>query len=154
SPHEERAYLTWMSVRPPDERKAMQEYSAAVRALFLCLEELRAKKCEPSAPEVQSLITRWNALAVQYGLREHMAALIEWNPVVAQKWLRVGERALSLSVATAPDDGLWAYFGAAQAASPWYQALKQTADEAAKLAQSRADPSSASAVALATRLTA
>lgn len=154
SPHEERAYLTWMSERPAEESKALQEYSAEVRGVFRSLEELRARKCEPSAPEAQSLIAQWNAQAVRHGLREHMAALIEWDPVVAQKWLRVGERALSLSVATAPDDGLWAYFGAAQAASPWYQALKQTADEAAKLVESRTDPSSAPAVALAGRLTA
>jgi hypothetical protein len=60
--------------------------------------------------------TEWNALAIRYGLRQFMATLIEWNPAIAQKWLQVGERALSLSVAsqeTAPDDGLWAYFGAA-----------------------------------------
>lgn len=154
SPQEERAYLTWMSARPADEIKAMQEYGVTVRALFLALQELRAKECEPSAPEAQALITEWNALAVRYGLREYMAALNEWNPVVAQKWLRVGERALSFSVATAPDEGLWAYFGAAQAASPWHQALKQTADEAAKLSQSRTEPSSAPAMALASRLAA
>jgi hypothetical protein len=52
----------------------------------------------------------------------------------------------------APDDGLWAYFGAAQQASPWHQALGQTADEAAKLVDSKVDPSSAPAMALADRL--
>jgi hypothetical protein len=84
-----------------------------------------------------------------------MATLIEWNPAVAQKWLQVGERALSISIASqeaAPDDGLWAYFGAAQEASPWHQALRQTADEATKLVESKVDPSSALAMALANRL--
>lgn len=81
-----------------------------------------------------------------------MATLIEWNPVVAQKWLQVGERALSRSIASAPDDGLWDYFGAVQAASPWHQALRQIADEAAKLAEGTVDPSSAPAMALANRL--
>lgn len=155
TPHEERAFMTWVATRPPDETKAMREYGAAVRVVFRSLQDLREKKVEPAAPEAQSLITEWNALAVRYGLRQFMATLIEWNPAVAQKWLQVGERALSLSMASqqaAPDEGLWAYFGAAQEASPWHQALRQTADEAAKLVESKVDPSSAPAVALANRL--
>jgi hypothetical protein len=144
-----------MAARPPDEIKAMQEYSAAVRALFRSLQDLRDKKYEPSAPEAQSLITEWNTLAVRYGLRQFIATLMEWNPAVAQKWLQVGERALSLSIAspgTATDEGLWAYFAAAQAASPWHRALTQTAEEAAKLVDSKVDPSAAPATALAKRL--
>jgi hypothetical protein len=68
----------------------------------------------------------------------------------------VGERALSRSMASqqaAPDEGLWAYFGAAQEASPWHQALRQIADEAVKLAESRVDASSGPAMALANQLT-
>ena len=68
----------------------------------------------------------------------------------------MGERALSRSITSqqaAPDDGLWAYFGAAQEASPWHQALKQIADAAAKLAESRVDVSSTPTTALANRLT-
>jgi hypothetical protein len=52
----------------------------------------------------------------------------------------------------APDGGLWAYFSAAQEASPWHQALEQAAADASKLVESRADPSSAPAMALANRL--
>lgn len=152
SPEEERAYMTWMAARPPDELKALREYSAAVRGIFRSLQDLRENGCEPADPEAQSLMAEWNALAVRYGLRQHMATLLEWNPVVAQKWLQVGERSLSLSIAAAADDGLWAYFGAAQAATPWHQALKKAADEAAMLAEGRTDPSSAPAGALADRL--
>jgi DNA-binding transcriptional MerR regulator len=155
TPNEERAYMTWMAARPPDEIKAMQEYGAAVRVVFRSLQDLREKKCEPAAPEAQSLITEWNTLAVRYGLRQFMATLIEWNPAVAQKWLHVGESALSLSITSheaEPEDGLWAYFSAAQEASPWHQALRQAADEAAKLVESKVDPSSAPAIALANHL--
>jgi DNA-binding transcriptional MerR regulator len=155
TPHEERAYMTWLAKRPPDETKAMQEYGAAVRVVFRSLQDLREKKVEPAAPEAQSLLTEWNALAVRYGLRQFMATLIEWNPVVAQKWLQVGERTLSLTIApqqAAPNDGLWAYFGAVQEASPWHQALRQTVDEAAKLVESKEDPSSPPAITLANRL--
>jgi hypothetical protein len=84
-----------------------------------------------------------------------MTTLLEWNPPVGQKWLQVSERALSRSMASqqaAPDGGLWAYFGAAQEASPWHQALEQAAADASKLVESRADPSSAPAMALANRL--
>lgn len=152
SPEEERAYMTWMAARPPDEIRAMQEYGAAVRILFRSLQELRERKCEPAAAQAQSWLAEWNALAVRHGLRRHLATLIEWNPEVAQKWLQVGERTLSRSIASGPDDGLWAYFGAVQAASPWHQALRQAADEAAKLAEDKMDPASVSAIALATRL--
>lgn len=155
TPEEERAYLTWMATRPPDEIKAMQEYGAAVRVLFRSLQELREKKCEPTAPETQSVIIDWNALAIRCGLRQFMATLIEWNPAVAQKFLQVGERALSRSMASqeaAPDDGLWAYFGAAQEASPWHQSLRQITEEAAKLVESKVDPSSAPAMVLANRV--
>jgi DNA-binding transcriptional MerR regulator len=155
TPHEERAYMTWVAARSPDEIKAIQEYGAAVRVLFRSLQDLREKKCEPAAPEAQLLITEWNALAVRFGLRQFMATMIEWNPVVAQKWLQVGERAMSRSMASqaaGPDDGLWAYFGAAQEASPWHQALGQNADEAAKLVHSKVDPSSAPAMVVANRL--
>jgi DNA-binding transcriptional MerR regulator len=156
TPDEERAYMTWMAARPAGEVKAMQEYGAAVRVLFRSLQDLRERKVDPADPEVQALIVQWNQLALRYGLRKFMTTLLEWNPAVAQKWLQVGERALSRSMASqqaAPDDGLWAYFGAAQEASPWNQALRQIADEAAKLAEGRVDASSAPAMALANRLT-
>ena len=144
--------MTWVATRPPDEIKSIQEYGAAVRVLFRSFQNLREKKVAPAAPETQALITEWNTLAVRYGLRQFMATLLEWNPVVAQKWMQVGERTLSLSIASqqaGPDDGLWAYFGAAQEASPWHQTLTQTADEAAKLVENKVDPSSAPAMSLA-----
>src|SRR5579863_2644529 len=56
SADEERAYMTWMAARPPDEIKAMQEYGAAVRVLFRSLQDLREKAHQPVSPEVQSLI--------------------------------------------------------------------------------------------------
>ena len=156
TPQEERAYMTWAAARPPHELKAMQEYGAEVRALFRSLQELREKKVEPSAPEAQVLINEWNALAVRFGLRQFMTTLIEWNAPVGQKWLQVGERALSISMASqqaAPDEGLWAYFGAAQEASPWHQALRQTVDEASNLVEHKVAPSAAPAAALANQLT-
>jgi DNA-binding transcriptional MerR regulator len=155
SPQEERAYMTWMAARTPDEIKAIQDYGAAIRVLFRSLQDLRERRVEPTAPEAQALITEWNTLLVRYGLRQFLTMLLEWNPVVAQKWLQVGERALSLSMASqeaAPDDGLWAYFGAALQASPWHRSLGQTADEATKLVNGKVDPSSAPALALADRL--
>jgi DNA-binding transcriptional MerR regulator len=155
TPQEERAYMTWITARPPREIKAMQEYGAAMRTLFRSLQDLREKRIEPASPDVQALITEWNSLAVRYGLRKFMTTLIEWNPAVAQKWLQVGERVASLSTASqqvAPDEGLWAYFGAAQEASPWHQALRKTADEAAKALENTDAPSSATALALADKL--
>jgi len=156
TPQEERAYMSWMAARPPDEIKAMQEYRTAVQAVFRSLQDLREQKVEPTAPEAQALIIEWNTLAVRYELRQFMATLLEWNPTVAQKWLQVGERALSLSTGaqnTASNDGLWGYFSAAQEASPWHKALTQITDEAAKLVERKVHASSAPAAALAKRLT-
>lgn len=155
TPDEERAYTTWMAARRPEEVKAMQEYGAAVHAVFRSLQDLREEKVDPAAPKAQALVTEWNALAVRYGLRDFMTTLLEWNPAVGQKWLQVGERALSRSMVSgeAPrDDGLWSYFGAVQEASPWHRALRETADEASKLVESGREPSSAPAIALADRL--
>jgi MerR family transcriptional regulator, thiopeptide resistance regulator len=155
TPHEERAYMTWVAARPPDEIKAMQEYGAAVRVLFRSLQDIRDEEIKPAAPEAQAIITEWNVLAVRYGLRQFMTTLLEWNPAVAQKWLQVGERALSLSMTSqkaAQGDGLWAYFSAAQEASSWHQALTQTAEEATRLVASKEGPSSPPAMALANRL--
>jgi DNA-binding transcriptional MerR regulator len=156
TPDEERAYMTWMAARPAEEVKAMQEYGAAVRELFRSLQDLREGQVDPANPETQALIVQWNQLAVRYGLRKFMTTLLEWNPAVAQKWLQVGERALSRSITSqraAPDEGLWAYFGAAQEASLSHQALRQIADDAAKLAESKVDASSAPAIALVNQLT-
>ena len=156
TPDEQRAYMTWMAARPLEEIKAMQEYGAGVRVLFRSLQDLRERKVEPADPETQALIAQWNQLALRFGLRKFLTALLEWNPAVAQKWLQVGERALSRSMAAqqaTPDEGLWAYFGAAQEAAPWHQALTQIVDEAAKLAESRVEASSALAKALTNRLT-
>lgn len=149
TPGEERAYMTWMAGRPVEEVKAMQAYGAAMRVLFRSLQELRDNKVEPSAPRAQALVSEWNALAVRHGLRQRMAALLEWNPDLGRKWLRVGETVLSRSIAG--DDGLWAYFKAAQEASPWYAATEQIIAEAETFVSDAVAPSSASAVALAQR---
>jgi hypothetical protein len=50
----ERAYMTWMAARSPDEIKAMQECGVAMRALFRSLQDLREKRIEPAAPEAQA----------------------------------------------------------------------------------------------------
>lgn len=155
TPDEERAYMNWLAGRPPHEVKAMQEYGLAVRVVFRSLQQLRENKVEPAAAEAQMLITEWNTLAVRYGLRQFMTALLEWNPELGQKWLQLGERLLSRRLApqqAMPDDGLWTYFAAAQAASPWHLAIEQTVEEAAQLAEGIMDKSSAPAAALANRI--
>ena len=156
TPDEERAYMTWMAARPAEEVKGMQEYGAAVCVLFRSLQDLRQRQVDPADPEVQTLIVEWNQLAVRHGLRKFMTTLLEWNPTVAQKWMQVGERAMARSMApqqTTPDEGLWDYFGKAQEASSWHQSLRQVVDDATKLVESKVHASSASAMALAGRVT-
>jgi len=155
TPEEERAVMTWIAARPPDEMDAIRQASPQVRALLRSLEELRGKKVDPAAPEAQALIARENELAVRYGLRNHTAMLLEWNTPLALKWLRVGGRAVSRfmsSQSAAPDEGVTAYLHAAQVASPWYRALEPIVDEAAVLVDENAQPSSAPAQVLVGRL--
>ncbi len=155
TPQEERAYMSWVAARAPAEIKAMQDYGAAVPPLFRALQVLRESQVDPAAAEAQALITEWNALAVRCGLRAFMAALLGWNPAIAQKWLQVGERAMSLRMApqrAAADVGLWAYFGAAQEAAPWHRALREITNDAAELAEGSIGPDSAPALALAKRV--
>jgi hypothetical protein len=156
TPDEERAYMTWVAARPADEVKAMQEYGAAVRVLFRSLQDLRERKADPASSAVQALIVQWNQLAVRHELRKFMTTLLEWNPTVAQKWMQVGEIAMSRSMApqqTTADEGLWDYFGKAQEASSWHQSLRHVVEDATKLVESRVEASSPPAIALSGRLT-
>jgi hypothetical protein len=121
TPEEERAVMTWMAARPPDEMNAIRQASPQVSALLRSLEDLREKEVDPAAPEAQALIARENELAVRYGLRNHTAMLLEWNTPLALRWLRVGGRAVSRFMSSqsgAPDEGLTAYLHAARVASP------------------------------------
>jgi len=155
TPEEERAVMTWMAARPPDEMNAIRQASPQVHALLRSLQDLREKEVDPAAPEAQALIARENELAVRYGLRNHTATLLEWNTPLALKWLRVGGRAVSRfmsSQSVAPDEGLTAYLHAALVASPWYRALEPIVDEAAVLVDEKAQPSAAPAQALVGRL--
>ena len=156
SPDEERAAMNWIAARPAERRKAVQEeYAPAIRELFRSLRDLQEKAVDPAAPEVQALIVQSNELAVRYGTRNVRAEMFEWNPSVARRLAEVSDRASSRFMSDklgVPDDGLQAYYRAALAASPWYQALMPITDEAAELAAKNAAPSSAPAQALAHRL--
>ncbi len=86
--------------------------------------------------QAQAPLTEWNALAVRHGVRQFMATTLEWNPAAAQKWLQVGERAISLSTASQQnpqDDALEGYFGRGAGSPPWHRALTRIADGAVSL---------------------
>src|SRR3954464_2367392 len=50
TPEEERAVMTWIAARPPDEMNAIRQASPRVRALLRALEDLREKEADPAAP--------------------------------------------------------------------------------------------------------
>jgi MerR family transcriptional regulator, thiopeptide resistance regulator len=155
TPEEERAYMTWWAARPPNEAMAMRDYGAAMRILFRELQSFMEKKVDPAATGVQTLVDQWNEIALRYGLRSTMVALLEWNTSIARKWLDVGEHSLSQGVSSGkvvPNGGLWGYFRAAVEASGWHQGLMRIVDEAATLVDKTTGPSSAPAKALARRL--
>ncbi len=155
TPEEERALATWMAGRPSDEVKLMQGAAAAVREVHRGVHELMEKKVDPSVPEVQALIVSLNDLSVRYGLRSFAANLFEWNEALARKWTLMGERAAAriISPRSDPSDGqLMDYMRAAHAASPWKRALGPIVDEAAALADEKAQPSATAAQTLAASL--
>ena len=157
SPDEERAAMNWVAARPREELKAtIQEFHAPSRAVLRSLQDLREKKVDPAAPEVQALIDEWNQIVVRSQVRNRRAAMLEWNPSIALRWAEISDRALLRTISSeqeaTPDQGLWAYFRAAQAAAPWHQALTHVTEEAAKLMDGKVEPASAPAQALAKRL--
>jgi DNA-binding transcriptional MerR regulator len=156
TPEEERAVMTWVAARPPDEMKAMHECAPAILDLHRSFQDLREKNVDPAAPEAQALVARLNEVVVRSGARNHRATLFEWNTPVALKWIQFGERLMSKRIissqSAAPDEGLAAYIYAAQVASPWHRALEPVVDEAAMLVNKRAQPSAALAQALVGRL--
>jgi hypothetical protein len=155
TPEDERAYMTWWAARPPHEATAMRDYGAAMRVLFRSLQSFMEQEIDPAATEVQALIDQWNEIALRYGLRTTMIALLEWNASIARKWLDVGEHSLSQAGASgkaAPNRGLWGYFRLAVEASGWHQALMRIVDEAATLVGTKTGASSAPAKTLAHRL--
>ena len=155
TPDEERAVMTWMAARPPDEMKALREAAPAGLALRRSLQDLWEKKVDPAAPAVQALVVQQNEIAVRYGILNHIASLHEWNAPVAQKWLQLAERLMPhvvSSQSTSPDEDLPAYLRAAQVASPSHRALEPIVDEAAVLVDKKAQPSAAPAQALVDRL--
>jgi len=157
SPDEERAVMNWIAARPPEEIKATtQGFLAPAHAVFRSLQDLREKKVDPAAPEVQALIDEWNQIVVRCQVRSRRAAMLEWNPSIALRWQEISARTLLRGISpeqeTTPEQGLWAYFRAAQAAAPWHQALTHVAEEAAKLMDGKTEPASEPAQALARRL--
>jgi len=155
TPDEERAVMTWIASRPPNEMKAMSESGPAGSAILKSIQDLQQNNVDPAAPEAQALVVRENELAVQYGLRNFSASMFEWNGPLTEKWLRVGERVAwrkNSSASVTPDEDLVAYFRAARAASPWHRALGPVVDEAAQLADKKAQPSAGPAQALVGRL--
>ena len=157
SPDEERAVMTWVAARPPEEIKATtQGFVAPAQAVFRSLQDLREQKVDPAAPEVQALLDEWNRLVLRCQVRNRRAAMLEWNPSIAVRWAEISARALLRGISgeqeTTPEHGLWAYFRAAQAAAPWHQALTRVIEDAAKLMDGKVGPAALPAQALAKRL--
>jgi DNA-binding transcriptional MerR regulator len=156
TPEEERAVMTWVASRPPDDLKAMHDSAPAMLDLHRSFQDLREKNVDAAAPEAQALVVRMNEIVVRSGARNHRATLFEWNTLVALKWMQFGDRLMSKRIASSrsvvPNEGLAAYVHAAQVASPWHRALERIVDEAAVLADKKAQPSAGLAQGLVGRL--
>jgi hypothetical protein len=155
TPDEERAVVTWIASRPPGEMKTISESAPAARALRDSVRDLLRNNVDPAAPEAQALLVRENEISLQYGLRKFAASMFEWNSPLAEKWMQVSERltwSKTSSEPAIPGEDVRAYFRAVQAASPWHRALEPIVDEAAELADKKAQPLAVPAQALVGRL--
>ena len=119
TPDEERAVVTWIASRPTEEMNRRMESIQEMRALRNSIRDLQQSGVDSAASEAQTLVVREKELAVQYGLRDLPAAMFEWNPSLAERWLQMSERAAWRSTeSVTPDADLLAYFYAIRAASP------------------------------------
>jgi DNA-binding transcriptional MerR regulator len=141
TPEEERAHMNWLSSRPSEELTAAQEHRPAMQAALRSLRDLHEKKVDPAAPEAQAVIVQLKDVSGRYGLLKMQNARFEWNPSIGQKLWEVQARSYWARM----NDDFAAYLRAANAASPWSRALTQLADEATKLVEQRAEPTSAPA---------
>ncbi len=57
TPEEERAAMTWIAARPPDEMRALREIAPAARALIRSFQDLWEKKVDPAGPDAQALVS-------------------------------------------------------------------------------------------------
>ncbi|HEY4212810.1 MAG TPA: MerR family transcriptional regulator [Steroidobacteraceae bacterium] len=148
TPEEERAHMNWVASLQPEQLKTVLVARKALRAALRALQDLYEKKLDPAAPEVQTLIVQLKDVGFRYGIFKGQAAMFEWNPSITRKYLEVGARAAWAGM----DDDFVAYVRAANAAAPWSQPLRQVTDEATKLVEQKAEPSSAAGQALARHL--
>ena len=158
APDEERAWLTYLSRRPKEEGPRSREHLEATIGLMQEVRVLMETGAAPGDAAVQKLVERSNQNWLHYHLRERMLEQLGWNPSVARKMFAVGNR-LILQTAVAGADlasasDVAAFFVSAVKASKWHQALEKVLDEASHARAQAADPSSAAAQSLATRLAA
>ena len=156
TPEEERAVMTWIASRPSAEIKAMSEAADAIQGVRQSIQDLQQADADPAGPEAQALAAREKDISVRHGLYKFRASMFEWNAPLSGKMLKVSERAgwarkTSDGAPMMPDEELAAYARAVRAASPWNRALEPVVDEAAGLADKKAQPSAAPAQALAAR---
>ena len=157
APDEERAWLTYLSRRPKEEGPRSREHLEATIALMQEVRVLMETGAAPGDAAVQKLVVRANQNWLQYHLRERMLEQLGWNPAVARKVFAVGNRLILQTAAAGADlasaSDVATFFMSAVKASKWYQALEKMLAEASD-ARMHAEPSSAAAQNLATRLAA
>ena len=148
TPEEERAHRNWVASRPSQELTAAQQSRPALQAALGSLQDLHERQVDPAAPEAQALIVQLKDVSGRYGLLKMQNARFEWNPSIGQKLWEVQARSYWIGM----KDDFAAYLRAANAAAPWSEALTQVADEATKLVEQKAEPTSGPGQALAKHL--
>jgi DNA-binding transcriptional MerR regulator len=158
TPEEEREYVTWWAKRPNKEAKSMQAFSEAQQVLFRALETLRVKAADPASPKVQAIMDRHRELMTKHRVREQLVELMEWNPAVARKYIRVGERfrtrimAEEKTLSDPSGKSLFGFFVAALGASKAGQAFREVLEETRSLCKQKLPPTSEPALQLGRRL--
>jgi DNA-binding transcriptional MerR regulator len=158
TPEEEREYMTWWAKRPGEEAKSMQAFGEAQQVLFRGLEALRIRGADPASPKVQAVMDRHRELMTKHRVRERLVELMEWNPAVARKYIRVGERfrnrimAEEKALSDPSGKSLFGFFVAALGASKAGQGFREILEEAKSLCKQKLPPSSEPALQLGRRL--
>jgi DNA-binding transcriptional MerR regulator len=158
TPEEEREYVTWWAKRPSEEAKSMQAFGEGQQVLFRALETLRAKAADPASPKVHAIMDRHRELMAKHRVREQLVELMEWNPAVARKYIRVGERfrtrimAEEKALSDPTGKSLFGFFVAALGASKAGQSFREILEEAKSLSRQKLPPTSEPVLRLGRRL--
>jgi protein-L-isoaspartate(D-aspartate) O-methyltransferase len=144
---EQRAWSAWWATHPADTAQNLA-YVRARTELFGQVQGLIDKGEPPSSAAAQAFLGQHEVLLSQYGARERIVRLLDWNASTTEKWMRIGAEARARHPETERfphplvPRSLHNYFHAAIKASAVARSALEIVRDTRKLIDAHADPAS------------